>query len=290
MAGHHPSERKDSSSENNASGFTAVNGRESLPNGTNSRTEGIWAAGDESNGRREQHGVSQSTSRQHSPRPGQDIPIREMTNGNHQYSSSHKPETPASSPGKRKRSLTDDGRGSSGSSQYDLTPPRPATGSPAGLVDPRIHRGQEADRSHASYINGSHGVDSRGMRADHDNHWQAERQVAPGYQSIGPTTMDTSDVQLAEALQRETQPQNSHRTWGVSGRPEDDAADQYGAYGTDRASQSAVQAGPKRKRVFSNRTKTGCMTCRKRKKKCDEKHPFCKNVQQLAFGISFLTF
>ena len=32
----------------------------------------------------------------------------------------------------------------------------------------------------------------------------------------------------------------------------------------------------KRKRVFSNRTKTGCMTCRKRKKKCDEMHPECE--------------
>jgi hypothetical protein len=32
----------------------------------------------------------------------------------------------------------------------------------------------------------------------------------------------------------------------------------------------------KRKRNFSNRTKTGCMTCRKRKKKCDEQKPECK--------------
>jgi len=30
-------------------------------------------------------------------------------------------------------------------------------------------------------------------------------------------------------------------------------------------------------RVFSNRTKTGCMTCRERKKKCDEKKPDCQN-------------
>lgn len=32
----------------------------------------------------------------------------------------------------------------------------------------------------------------------------------------------------------------------------------------------------KRKRNFSNRTKTGCMTCRSRKKKCDEGRPTCK--------------
>ena len=33
---------------------------------------------------------------------------------------------------------------------------------------------------------------------------------------------------------------------------------------------------PKRKRNFSNRTKTGCMTCRRRKKKCGEERPQCK--------------
>jgi hypothetical protein len=33
---------------------------------------------------------------------------------------------------------------------------------------------------------------------------------------------------------------------------------------------------PKRKRNFSNRTKTGCMTCRRRKKKCDEGRPQCQ--------------
>ena len=33
---------------------------------------------------------------------------------------------------------------------------------------------------------------------------------------------------------------------------------------------------PKRKRNFSNRTKTGCMTCRRRKKKCGEERPYCK--------------
>jgi hypothetical protein len=32
----------------------------------------------------------------------------------------------------------------------------------------------------------------------------------------------------------------------------------------------------RRKRKFSNRTKTGCMTCRRRKKKCDEARLNCK--------------
>ena len=36
-----------------------------------------------------------------------------------------------------------------------------------------------------------------------------------------------------------------------------------------------VQTTPKKKRAFSHRTKTGCITCRNRKKKCDEQKPSC---------------
>ncbi|CAK4009795.1 hypothetical protein DOTSEDRAFT_71999 [Lecanosticta acicola] len=39
----------------------------------------------------------------------------------------------------------------------------------------------------------------------------------------------------------------------------------------------------KRKRNFSNRTKTGCHTCRARKKKCDEGKPTCENCRRGAF-------
>ena len=276
MAGHH-SYDKDPMSEQNASGFTAVNGRDSLSSGSGGRPEIVGKAGNDSMGRREHHVGSQSTSRQHSPRPGKDVLMNGVPNGSHHYPSSPEMETPASSPGKRKRSMTDDGRGSTDSSHYDLSPPRRASGSPAGQVDPRISRTQEANRSQAPYANGANDVESHNIRS-HDTHWQAERPPPPGYQTNGAGHhMDSSDAQLAEALQREAQAQNPHRGWGIGARSEhDDPADQYGAYGADRTSQGAVQAGPKRKRVFSNRTKTGCMTCRKRKKKCDEGHPYCE--------------
>lgn len=272
IGGYHPPE-KESSLEHNTAGFTAVNGRELPPNGTNRRPEVVGKAGnDDSLDHREQHVGSRSTSRQHSPRPRQDLAPREMPNGNQQCSSSHEMDTPASSPGKRKRSSTDDGGGSSESSPYDLSPPKHATESPAGLMDARIHRARESERNHVPYTNGSNGVDPHNMRG-HDSHWHTGRQPPPGYQTNGHP-MDASDAQLEELLQREAQ--NSHRTWSIGPHPEDDSADQYGAYGGDRTSQGAVQAGPKRKRVFSNRTKTGCMTCRKRKKKCDEGHPYCE--------------
>lgn len=61
----------------------------------------------------------------------------------------------------------------------------------------------------------------------------------------------------------------------VSPETDDPNRQQYGEYGQTR-SQIADAERKRRKRVFSNRTKTGCMTCRKRKKKCDELHPECK--------------
>ena len=59
---------------------------------------------------------------------------------------------------------------------------------------------------------------------------------------------------------------------------EDDPHGQYGSFMTNRESQSAEMDRKRRKRVFSNRTKTGCMTCRRRKKKCDEQHPECEST------------
>lgn len=100
--------------------------------------------------------------------------------------------------------------------------------------------------------------------------------------------LDASDAQLAEALQREAQGTDSgdSKAWGPASRsvetPEESDQHSFPSYAQDR-SQAAVQVGPKRKRVFSNRTKTGCMTCRRRKKKCDEQHPQCKSTTLLAF-------
>lgn len=93
--------------------------------------------------------------------------------------------------------------------------------------------------------------------------------------------IDPSDAQLAEALQCEAQSHDAGpKGWGTVSRPMESGVHSeqpspLPAYSQDR-SQAAVQVGPKRKRVFSNRTKTGCMTCRRRKKKCDEQHPACK--------------
>lgn len=91
--------------------------------------------------------------------------------------------------------------------------------------------------------------------------------------------IDASDAHLADALQRETDGQESR----ALNRPIQSAprvpSPSSPAYNSER-SPTAVQVAPKRKRVFSNRTKTGCMTCRRRKKKCDELHPACESFLQ----------
>ncbi|TAQ88480.1 hypothetical protein B7494_g3189 [Chlorociboria aeruginascens] len=41
-----------------------------------------------------------------------------------------------------------------------------------------------------------------------------------------------------------------------------------------------VMSGGRHKKEIKRRTKTGCLTCRKRRIKCDEQHPACRNCQK----------
>lgn len=106
--------------------------------------------------------------------------------------------------------------------------------------------------------------------------------------------VDTSDAQLVEALQRETHSNDAvQKNWGTMNRPMEISSQENPLSSMSSLTErprSAVQVAPKRKRVFSNRTKTGCMTCRRRKKKCDEQHPACElapssSRKQLDFRI-----
>jgi hypothetical protein len=89
-----------------------------------------------------------------------------------------------------------------------------------------------------------------------------------------------SDEHLGEVLQRASQSmdaQNQQHNFEQASPGDDDrSANPYGSYGDDRREMSAQSDPKKRKRNFSNRTKTGCMTCRRRKKKCDETRPECE--------------
>ena len=92
-----------------------------------------------------------------------------------------------------------------------------------------------------------------------------------------PSGSDEQEQRLAETLRRENEESHERRRESFASQDADDQRQHYGDYGHPRSSGVQVDADRKRrKRVFSNRTKTGCMTCRKRKKKCDELHPECE--------------
>lgn len=91
--------------------------------------------------------------------------------------------------------------------------------------------------------------------------------------------IEPSDAHIADVLQRGAQGEDQNGL-GAASRVTDGSVHTNepipsSTYPRER-SQGAVQVSRQRKRVFSNRTKTGCLTCRKRKKKCDERHPECK--------------
>ncbi|KAI9886773.1 MAG: hypothetical protein M1823_001416 [Watsoniomyces obsoletus] len=118
--------------------------------------------------------------------------------------------------------------------------------------------------------------------------WDRERESAfdSPYEtrmSFRPESLDPMDPRMAEALRREGHGLEAMRATSAGGSIQDDDGRGQGRqgsedYGTDGTPTSATAIDHRRrKRVFSNRTKTGCMTCRRRKKKCDEQKPECNN-------------
>ncbi|KAJ9668697.1 hypothetical protein H2201_001340 [Coniosporium apollinis] len=47
-----------------------------------------------------------------------------------------------------------------------------------------------------------------------------------------------------------------------------------------QGSDQRIMSGGRHKKEIKRRTKTGCLTCRKRRIKCDEAHPTCRNCQK----------
>lgn len=119
-------------------------------------------------------------------------------------------------------------------------------------------------------------------REQHDSWFsqQSRDERGHGYQepqSAAPNSANT-DEQIGEALRRATS-QIDHSDYPQTSPDGDDRSiSMYsGQYTPEQRRDGVIQSDPKkRKRNFSNRTKTGCLTCRKRKKKCDENKPECK--------------
>ncbi|ODH49652.1 hypothetical protein GX48_04176 [Paracoccidioides brasiliensis] len=204
---------------------------------------------------------------------------------------------------KRKRSETDERQSSPSSYQGQSISRSPVSKSDQHL-EPQI---QAAGPKGATHIQASSELDtsSKGTRQNfthvergdsvqstaNTSTWDGyDAQQLPNHAQLGHQPIDSSDAQLAEALQRDVQgPDHGTKNWTPVPRPEGESVDQnrrlatYSETPPQERPSGPVQVGPKRKRVFSNRTKTGCMTCRRRKKKCDEQHPSCNNCLRGGF-------
>lgn len=278
--------------ESPTSRFTAVNGKE--PSGGESPTNGVNGNGSgNGNGNGSRRGSDERSNGQ--PRitpPGQEkltitttqredwIPPANGERNPYQTATPYTADTETSH--KRKRSVSLDQNSSSANSyhQHGLpsstkeTPTTATTESdgareenlrPVSQSDPRESYGSDAHYRH--FIGDDH----------HDSRNQDDPWPPRPYSQQGQIT---SDEHLSEVLQRASQGlEAQHHDYERTSPGDDDRSNPYGGYGHDRREMSVQSDPKKRKRNFSNRTKTGCMTCRRRKKKCDENKPECKLLE-----------
>ncbi|KAI1364884.1 hypothetical protein F5Y08DRAFT_328398 [Xylaria arbuscula] len=131
--------------------------------------------------------------------------------------------------------------------------------------------------------------DQRDQRERGDS-WYSQQQSREGrniYESRDPTgsAPTQTDDQNGDGLRRAPSQGDSGHDYPATSPDGDESSMLYGGpYSQDQSRDPVIQSDPKkRKRNFSNRTKTGCLTCRKRKKKCDESKPECTNCVRGGF-------
>lgn len=122
------------------------------------------------------------------------------------------------------------------------------------------------------------------VRNEYDHSFDPHMNPAQQRQPYYP---DPHDAHLAHELSRDLQRDNNNYEPPLPGREQfmtpEEEDHHYGEYNPNMSAAQREMDRKRRKRVFSNRTKTGCMTCRRRKKKCDEQHPECNNCLRGGF-------
>lgn len=142
------------------------------------------------------------------------------------------------------------------------------------LSEPRERDPYERDQRERDYRSYGH----EGRDRDRDS-WYSPRESREDrlpYSQPASAVPDSAhtDEQIGDALRRATE-QSDYPATSPDG---DDRSLRYSSQYSERR-DGVIQSDPKkRKRNFSNRTKTGCLTCRKRKKKCDEAKPECECI------------
>ncbi|KAF2787703.1 hypothetical protein K505DRAFT_122973 [Melanomma pulvis-pyrius CBS 109.77] len=273
---------KEKSGDAVVSAFTAVNGRTSPPSprrltdtnvNTNANTTANPITVETNHVRSLSRPTPIQTQAQNAPLPGRDEwasgpRVSENghrnghQNGHHSVSSSlSDQDTAQHSPGKRKRSISTDDVHSyhspDGTVRRRLDSYAPRDDSPPNSA---MERSQQRPLPPMDRVD-------RVDRADHDRNWQRrESQDMPHANYSNSHRRDSQDM--------ETSPDS------VNPRP----SSQMGNLDGVETTRAGVQVDPKkRKRQFANRTKTGCGTCRRRKKKCDEGKPECINCTRGGF-------
>ncbi|KAI9729877.1 MAG: Maltose acetyltransferase [Cirrosporium novae-zelandiae] len=278
---------KDRDRDSHDSGFTAVNDRNALspPNGLpRSPLNGLPG----SPPRREEQPTDESAPNHHDDR--QNSLPKENTahsNGTSNVTSSSQAVSVVVSPHKRKLSDTD-------ASNSGAKPFREFRKSPDGEKSPESSTHSNSPSSHSPEREASYAFlrtqnESERPASDADQSIHTPSHPAWGPYSTPQASMpsqsiqhrsDPSDARLAEVLQQannQSYPNNHARFNEPSPQTDDDHSrmSSYGAYGPDHHPEG--HSDKPRKRAFANRTKTGCLTCRRRKKKCDEAKPVCQN-------------
>ncbi|EQL30016.1 hypothetical protein BDFG_07415 [Blastomyces dermatitidis ATCC 26199] len=297
--GNHDS-NKDSNPEHSPSRFTAVNGRDqgALPsnsnnnNGNNSNNTGP-SENNPTVAQNEEPSASATAERDRASRnsgtparqPEQSLesanPTVQDPEATYVVSDGNSPNTNRN---KRKRSESDE-RQTSPSSYQGHSVSRSPVSQPDHKLDPQIQGAPPNGTTHAQTASEADSVAKRARQSfatvpersvsvqstGNTSAWDSYDTQLTNHAQLGHQPIDSSDAQLAEALQRDVQgPDHAAKNWPTV--PEGESADStrkftYSHTPPQERPIGPVQVGPKRKRVFSNRTKTGCMTCRRRKKK-----------------------
>ncbi|KAF7595726.1 Maltose acetyltransferase [Aspergillus hancockii] len=284
---------KESKAERSPPRFTAVNGKDSLVSGT--PTSSILcpsgsANADEDARELSEHwgrsGYDDTTSRHEERMRGNGNTKNDQEDRQWQRSPSQCAMS-VTSRSKRKRSGSDEHESNAHSIHKG---PKSPISRPDDTADqsahPCISNGSAISQADQEFKNTSPGMQTRpdgseDSRTSANTAWH-EYDAQLVNQAQRAQQIDASDAQLAEALQREAQGHEAtQKNWttvsrSVEGSAQNEHSSSLSGF-TQETPQTTVQVAPKRKRVFSNRTKTGCMTCRRRKKKCDEQHPACNN-------------
>ncbi|KAK5949208.1 hypothetical protein OHC33_009749 [Knufia fluminis] len=209
---------------------------------------------DKTNGRPESSATSPDVSPRHST----------ATTGRHNVSQSWNMNGDGSSQHKRQRSISSE-QGPPSPRRYDYNPPKKIETQQQHMADRALHVLDTTtdQHPHSSYY--------PTVPNAQDNVYGYERPYSgpPGAHSSTP------EGRLAEAFER----QSSEHHYASSANEVD-----HERFDDIKDESQGPQAGQKRKRNFSNRTKTGCITCRSRKKKCDEGRPHCNNCVRGGFA------